>query len=201
MGSACTPCVRPICGVSLNSQARRSRISAKRSRPPAMCPEASRNEERLRGVDNVIGSETVVQPARRSGIVHGFTDGDGEGDNVVAHARFDFEDVRNVDAGTLANASCSFARDDTGLRKNVCRRQLDIQPLLESVFVAPDAAHLRTRVPWYQRRSPASPQPSSMPSAGPDESKMKRGKSLRHDNRSRVPAENRKRGRNRLHEI
>ena len=42
IGSACTPCVRPISGASLNSQARRSRISPRRSSPSAISREASR---------------------------------------------------------------------------------------------------------------------------------------------------------------
>ena len=47
VGSACTPCVRPICGVSLNSKARLLRTSSKASIFPSKISQASRSKSAL----------------------------------------------------------------------------------------------------------------------------------------------------------
>ena len=65
-------------------------------------PRRFADQQRLRGVHHVIGSETIVQPARRFGIADGFLHDDGEGDHVVPDFRFDFVDARDVNARPLA---------------------------------------------------------------------------------------------------
>ena len=87
-----------------------------------------------------------MQPARRFGIAHGFLHGDGEGDHVVPDFRFDLVDARHVHARALAQFARGFLRDDAGFGERFRGGQLDVEPLLEFVFLAPDAAHLRTRV-------------------------------------------------------
>ena len=51
-------------------------------------PRGFADQQRLRGVHHVIGSEPVVQPARRFGIADRFLHHDGEGDHVVADLGF-----------------------------------------------------------------------------------------------------------------
>ena len=148
------PCVRPISGVSLNSHARFSRTSPKRAMSFSIRPRGFANEQRLRRVHHVIGSEAVVQPARRFGIAHRFLDGDGERDHVVADLGFDFVDARHIDARAFAQLRGGFARDDARFGERFRRGQLDVEPLPEFVLLAPDAAHLRTRVSCDQILAP-----------------------------------------------
>ena len=146
MGSAWTPCVRPISGVSLNSHARFSRTSPKRVDIFFDQLRGFADEQRLRGVHHVIRGEAVVQPARRFGIADRFLHGDGEGDHVMADFGFDFVDARDVNAGAFAQFRGGFARHDACFGERFRGGQLDVQPLLELVFFAPDAAHFRARV-------------------------------------------------------
>src|SRR5271156_58711 len=60
------------------------------------------DEQRLRSVHHIIGSESVMQPARGFGIGDRFLHGDGECDHVVANFSFDFVDAGHVHAGALA---------------------------------------------------------------------------------------------------
>jgi hypothetical protein len=113
------------------------------------------NQQRLRGVDNVVRGEAVVQPARGFGIADGFADGDGESDDVVADARFDFENFGDINARAFAETSCRFAGDNSRFGENISRGQLDIEPFLEAVFVAPNATHFRARIAIDQDSLPA----------------------------------------------
>ena len=104
------------------------------------------DQEGLRGVHHVIGGEAVVQPARRFGIADRFLHDDGEGDHVMAYFGFDFVDAGDIDAGALAQLCGGFARNDARFGERFGGGQLNIQPVLEFVFFAPDAAHFRARV-------------------------------------------------------
>jgi len=83
-----------------------------------------------------------VQPARGVGIGDGFADGHGKGDDVMLDAGFDFVDAGDVDAGAFADARGGVARDLAGFGEGVGGGELDVEPFLETVGVAPDAAHL-----------------------------------------------------------
>ena len=63
---------------------------------------------------------------------------------------FNLVDARDVNARPLAQFPRGLARDDSGFGQRFGGGQLDVEPLLEFVFLAPDAAHLRTRVPCDQ---------------------------------------------------
>src|SRR5579863_927344 len=114
-------------------------------------------EQGLSGIHNVVGSEAVMQPAGGFGIVDGFADSDGEGNDVMADFRFDFVDARDVNAGAFAQAQRSFARDNTRFGENVGGGEFDVEPFLEFVFVGPELAHLRARVSWYHTFLQAEP--------------------------------------------
>ena len=112
------------------------------------------NEQRLRRVHDVVRCEAVVQPARRLGIADGFLHGDGERDHVVPDLRFDLVDARHVDARAFAELRGGLARHGARFGERFRGGQLDLEPLLEFIFFAPDAAHLQTRVPCDQIRLP-----------------------------------------------
>ena len=95
-----------------------------------------------------------MQPARRFGIAHRFLHHDGERDHVVPDFGFDLVDPRHVNARPLAQFARRLLRDDSGFGERFRRGQLDVQPLLEFIFFAPDAAHLRTRIACDQFRLP-----------------------------------------------
>ena len=96
IGSACTPCVRPIIGVRRCSSARvcTACISASRSLEDQVARLA--HLQGLRGVDDVGRRHAEVQPARRGADVLGH--GGREGDDVVLGDLFDFLDARDVEA-------------------------------------------------------------------------------------------------------
>jgi hypothetical protein len=107
------------------------------------------NHKRLRGVDDVVGSEAVMQPARGGRIADGFSDGHGEGDHVMTHAGFEFSDARDnsgIHTRTRANRFGGGARHDAALGKRFGGGELDFEPMPELAFLAPDAAHLFARV-------------------------------------------------------
>src|SRR5690348_1113010 len=95
-----------------------------------------------------------MQPARGFGIGDSFADGDGEGDDVVADFRFDFEDAGDVNAGAFAEAGGGFAGNGAGFGEDVSGGEFDVEPFLEFVFVAPELAHLGARVAVDQNSSP-----------------------------------------------
>ncbi len=102
--------------------------------------------QRLRRVHHVVGGKAVMQPAGRLGIADRLLHGDGEGDHVMAHFGFDLVDACHVDARPFAQLRGGLFRHDARFGKRLGGGQLDLQPLLEFVFLAPDAAHLRTCV-------------------------------------------------------
>ena len=93
-----------------------------------------------------------MQPARGFGIGDRFLHGDGERDHVVTNFGFDFVDARDVHARAFAQLRGGFARNDAGFGERFGGGELDFQPLLESVFLAPDAAHFRAGVSCDQAR-------------------------------------------------
>ena len=82
-----------------------------------------------------------MQPARRIGIANRFAHGHGERDDVVLDLGFQLVNARNVHARPLAQFRRRLARHRTGFRQRIGGCQLNFQPLLEAVLVAPDAAH------------------------------------------------------------
>src|SRR6202790_3258012 len=60
------------------------------------------NLQRLRGVDDIVGSQTVMEPARGSWIADGFADVHGEGDDIMLHAGFEFVNARDIHFGARA---------------------------------------------------------------------------------------------------
>ena len=64
--------------------------------------------ERLRGIDHVVRSQPVVQPARRVGLAGGshlLSDGSSEGNDIVFHFALDFVNARDLESGMLAQRS------------------------------------------------------------------------------------------------
>ena len=111
-------------------------------------------EECLRGVDDVIGGHAIVEPTRGGRIADGFTDGHSEGDDVVFDLGFDFVDASDVDSGAGTQNGGGFARDLAGFGEGVGGGELDIEPFLVAVGVAPDAAHLLTGITWNHGYTP-----------------------------------------------
>ncbi len=72
---------------------------------------------------------------------HGFGDGGGEGDDVVLDFALDFGDAGDVEAGVGAEQAGGLGGDHAEFGQRFGSGQLDFEPLLEFVLVAPDAAH------------------------------------------------------------
>lgn len=93
-----------------------------------------------------------MEPARGGGIGDGFSDGHGEGDDIVLYARFELVDPGDVDLGAGADGGCGvsghLARFGEGFRGG----QFDVEPTGELVRVAPDAAYFFAGVTWNQFR-------------------------------------------------
>jgi|HubBroStandDraft_6_1064221.scaffolds.fasta_scaffold234638_2 hypothetical protein len=90
-----------------------------------------------------------MQPARGSRIADRFTDGHGERDDVMTHARFEFGDARDdgrVHARALANRFGGGARHNAALGEHFSGGDFDFEPAPELAFFAPDAAHLFARI-------------------------------------------------------
>ena len=98
------------------------------------------DEQGLRGVDDVVGGEAVVEPA---GVrADDFGDGGGEGDDVVADFGFDLVDAFDAEVGALADGLGGVFGDEAGFGEGFGGGDFDGQPGAEAVFVAPDAGHL-----------------------------------------------------------
>jgi hypothetical protein len=97
-----------------------------------------------------------MQPARSFGIANRFLHGNREGDYVVADFCFDFVDARDIHAGALAQGSRGLARHHAGFSERFAGGQLDFQPFLKAIFIAPDAAHFRASVACDQIQPPAA---------------------------------------------
>ena len=70
------------------------------------------DEQGLRGVDDVVGSESVVEPAGMR--ADDFRDGGGEGDDVVADLGFDLVDALDAEVGALADGVGGVFGDESG---------------------------------------------------------------------------------------
>ena len=108
----------------------------------------------MRGIDNVVGRQAVVQPARGFGIADGFLDRDGESDHVVADFGFKFVDAGDVNAGAFAQGSSGGARDDAGFGESFCGCEFDFQPFLKAVLFAPDMTHFGSGIARNQIEAP-----------------------------------------------
>src|SRR5580692_8607689 len=140
------------------------------------------NLQRLGGIDDVIRSQPVVQPARGGGIPDGFNHIHRERNDVMLHARFEFVNARNVYFGAGSNGQSGVFRHKSSVGKRFRGGQLDIQPLLEAIRLAPDLAHLLAGVTWDQTVSPwgdtrASPDQTIQ---GPARYKVRYGRFLAH---------------------
>ena len=150
IGSAWMPWVRPICTVCLNSM----RAAVERDGAGSCAPFIRRTRgllqhQRLRGIDDVVRGQAVMQPAGGVGVAgggHFFGDGGGEGDDVVLDFALDFVDAGDVEAGVGAQGCGGFGWDFAGFGQGFARGQLHFEPLREAVFVGEDAAHFGARV-------------------------------------------------------
>jgi hypothetical protein len=106
------------------------------------------HQQGLRGVHHVIRRHAIVQPARRIGIANRFAHRHGESDHVMLHARFEFVDARHIHFRAAAQKGGSFFGNLPGLGKGVRGGKLNIEPLLVTVSVAPDAAHFFAGITW-----------------------------------------------------
>ena len=100
--------------------------------------------QRLRGVDDVRGSQTEVKPPRGRADVLGHSS--REGDDVVLSNFFDLLDARDIEGAALADVARRFGRNDSGPRHGLGRGHFDLQPGLVLSLVAPDATHFRMRI-------------------------------------------------------
>src|SRR5580693_6581547 len=72
----------------------------------------------------------------------------------MLHARFQLVNPRNVYFGTLANNRGGIFRHESSFGKRFRGGQLDIQPLLEAIRIAPNLAHFLACVTRNQTVSP-----------------------------------------------
>ena len=97
------------------------------------------DQQRLRGVNHVVGGEAVMQPARFRADFFG--DGGGEGDDVVLHFGFDLVDAVEVEVALFADGDGRRLRNQSGFGQGFGGRQFDFKPGAELVLVAPDMPH------------------------------------------------------------
>ena len=144
MGSAWTPCVRPIMGVCLKFMG-----AAVEHAPQAVQSFADQGGrglhlQRLRSVDHIIGSQAEVQPAGFRPDL--FRDRCGESQDIVLDFGFELGDALEIEITFAADGLRGVLRHQAGFGENFAGGDLHLQPGAELVFVAPDAAHLRPRV-------------------------------------------------------
>ncbi len=111
-----------------------------------MIADAWRDQQGLRRVHHVIGSQAVVEPARMR--ADDFRHRGSKCDHVVAHLGLNFLDALQVEVGALANGFGRVFRHNAGLGEGLGRRDLNRQPGAKAVFIAPDAAHFRAGIAW-----------------------------------------------------
>src|SRR3989441_7298039 len=109
------------------------------------------DEQSLSGVDNVIGGQSVVEPARLR--AHNLSDSRSEGDYIMAHFGFDLIDPLEPEVRPLANSFGSLFRHHASFGQSVRGGDLNRQPGAKAVLIAPNAAHFRAGVAWNQVRS------------------------------------------------
>jgi hypothetical protein len=95
--------------------------------------------ESLGGVDDIVGGEAVVQPARFG--ADRFGDGGGEGDDVVADFGLDFVDAVERKAAAVTDGAGRFGGNQAVLGENFAGEGFNFQPGAELAFLAPDGAH------------------------------------------------------------
>jgi hypothetical protein len=81
--------------------------------------------QRLRGIDDIVRGEAIMQPARRFSVPgprHSLRHGCGESDNIVLHFGFDLKDARDIEAGVFAKQPRCLRGHDAHFRKRLrCR--------------------------------------------------------------------------------
>ena len=92
-----------------------------------------------------------MQPARGNRIANRFAHGHGEGDHVMLDARFQFVDARRVHLGAHPHGSGGLFRHEPRFGQRVGGSQLNVQPFLVAVGVAPDPPHLFPCITWNHR--------------------------------------------------
>ena len=112
------------------------------------------NLQRLGGVDDIVRSQAIVQPARGGGIADGFAHIHRKRNDVVLYARFQFVNARDIHFGALANDRSGIFRHEASFRKRFGGGQLDVEPLLEAIRIAPDLAHIFAGITRNQTLSP-----------------------------------------------
>ena len=178
IGSAWTPCVRPICTVCRNSSARRFENIAQflqavqqdrggllQSAAPARYP-----RRRWRSGRSAASAMLRAWPACR----HGFGDRGGERDHIV----LDFLSISWMRA--TSNPACARSRRAASgghhaqFGQSFRGGQFDFEPLLEPVLVAPDPAHLGAGVagnhelPLWREKAPGQANGGGRTRARPD---------------------------------
>src|SRR5580704_9099043 len=108
------------------------------------------NLQSLRRVYDIVGGQTVVEPTRGSGIADGLADIHSEGNDVVFDAGFEFVNARNIHSGARANDRSGVFGHEAGFGQRLRGGQLDLEPFLEAIRIAPDLAHLFAGVTWDQ---------------------------------------------------
>ena len=113
--------------------------------------------ERLGRIDNVVGRQAVVQPARlgvQALVLQAFCHSSREGDDVVLHLRFDLLHAGGGDSGNAGDGCGGGGRNHAILGENLAGRRFHLQPAAVFVLVRPDAAHRRACVAFDQRLAP-----------------------------------------------
>ena len=99
------------------------------------------DQQRLRRVYHVVGSQAVVEPARVRADDLG--DRGGEGNDVVPDLGLDLLNALEFEAGALANGLGGLFGDKAGFGQSLGGGDLDRQPVAKPVLFAPDAPHRR----------------------------------------------------------
>src|SRR5437773_9768329 len=109
------------------------------------------NEQSLSGITNVVGGQSVMEPARSR--AHDLTDSRRKADNIMAHFGFDLIDPLQPEIRSLADSFGSLFRDPASFGQGFSGGDLNRQPGAKAVLIAPIAAHSRAGVAWNQVRS------------------------------------------------
>jgi len=134
--------------------------------------------ERLRGIDDIVRSEAVMQPARMLGDTgrgHLLGDGGGEGDDVVFGFALDRVDAIDIEARVFTQRKGGFCGDVADFGESLGGGELHFKPLREAVFVGENFAHLRACVAWDQKsgyksdRGSVNDRLGGLPGIGDDE--------------------------------
>ena len=101
--------------------------------------------QRLRGVDDVGRGQAEVQPAGRR--PDDFGHRGRERNHVVLRRLFDLVDARDVERALVPQLARRFGGDDAGGGHRFGGRDFHLEPGFVPALLAPDATHLRVRVP------------------------------------------------------